>query len=79
MFDKQIVTLSAEAMNNKLPAYCLLVPDPMAWKQDPFQHPIGHLQVYMVLPFALIRRVLNRVMTASGLYLIMLFPLWPCR
>ena len=69
--------LFATKLNKKLPLYCSLVPDPMAAMEDAFMHPWDHLEVYAYPPFALIRRVINRLRSASNCKMILVAPLWP--
>ena len=71
--------LFATSLNKKLPLYCSLVPDPMALMEDAFMHPWDALEVYAFPPFALIRRVLNRLMQAQACTMILVAPLWPHR
>ena len=69
--------LFATSLNKKLPLYCSLVPDPMALMEDAFMHPWDDLQVYAYPPFALVRRVLNRLIGARSCRMILVAPLWP--
>ena len=71
--------LFATSLNKKLPLYCSLVPDPMAAMEDAFVHPWDGLEVYAFPPFALIRRVLNRLMSADQCRMILVALLWPHR
>ena len=44
------------------------VPNPMAWKEDTFHHPLDYLDIYNAFPpFALIWRVINSLIMSSGL------------
>ena len=40
------IDLFATRANTKLPLYVSLIPDPMTWKQDAFQHLWDNLSVY---------------------------------
>ena len=53
------VSLFATTVNTKLPVYVLHIPDPMAFKEDTFQHQWSELSVYAFPPFALLRQVLS--------------------
>ena len=69
--------LFATSLNKKLPLYCSLVPDPMAVMEDAFMHPWDGLEVYAFPPFALIRRVLNRLMSSDCCRMLLVAPSWP--
>ena len=77
MFGRPHLDLFATQANTKIPLYMSLVWDPMAWKQDAFQHPWDHLSTYTFQPFALLRQVLSRVLVSTSLLLILVAPLWP--
>ena len=74
-----LVDLFATRHNAKLPLYCSLVPDPQAVFEDAFRHPWNGLDVYAFPPFALLRRVLSRVMETPDLHMTLIAPLWPER
>ena len=76
VFRRPHLDLFATQANAKLPLYISLVPDPMAWKQEAFQHPWDHLSTSFP-PFALLRQVLSRVRLSAGLSLVLVAPLWP--
>ena len=63
--------------NMKLPLYLSLVLDPIAWKQNAFQHPWNDLSACDFPPFTLLRQVLLRVMLSANLSLVIVTPLWP--
>ena len=69
--------LFATSLNKKLALYCSLVPDPSAVMEDAFMHPWDNLEVYAFPPFALIRRVLNRLMGADSCRMVLVAPSWP--
>ena len=69
--------LFATSLNKKLPLYCSLVPDPLAVMEDAFVHSWDDLEVYAFPPFALIRRVLNRLMCATHCRMVLVAPFWP--
>ena len=71
--------LFATRLNKKLPLFCSLVPDPEAVMEDAFMHPWDGLEVYAFPPFALVRRVLNRLMRSAACTMILVAPLWPHR
>ena len=79
LWGRPMIDLFASRLNKKLPLFCSLVPDPTAAMEDAFQHPWNDLFVYAFPPFALIRRVINRVLTSRGLRMILVAPLWPER
>ena len=56
---------------------CAPVLDPMAWKQDTFQHPWTDLSAFTLPLFDILRQVLSRVMLSADLFLILIAPLWP--
>ena len=53
------------------------VSDPMAWKQDTFQHPWDNIHSYAFPPFALLHQVLSRARLSRLLSLLLIAPLWP--
>ena len=55
----------------KIALYMSSIPDPMAWKQDAFQHPWDNLCMYTFSPFTLLRQILLRVMLSTNLLMIM--------
>ena len=76
VFGRPHLDLFATRANTKLPLYVFPVPNPLAWKQDAFQHPWDHLSTYAFLPFALLRQVLSRVLALTGLSLVLVALLW---
>ena len=50
--------------------------DPMAWKEDIFQHGWDDLSIYAFSPFTLLRLVLLRVMLSQNLTKVLVTPLW---
>ena len=52
------------------------VPDPKAWKEDAFEHPWDHLEVYAFPLFAVIS-VQNKAMVSDSLTMVLMAPLWP--
>ena len=77
MFGCPHLDLFATRANVKPPLYVSPVPDPIARKQDAFQHSWAHLSTYAFPPFVLIRQVLSRVLLSIGLSLILLALCWP--
>ena len=67
--------LFATSLIKKLPLYCSLVPDPMAVMEDAFMHPWDGLEVYAFPLFALVRRVLSRLMRSAACTMILVAPL----
>ena len=51
--------------------------DPMAWKENAFQHSWDHLHTNTLPPFALICQVLNRVLISSGFRMTLVALYWP--
>ena len=70
------VDLFASALNKKLPVYCSLLPDPLAWQEDAFLIPWDGLDAYVFPPFNLIRRILNRVLESRNLRMTLVAPCW---
>ena len=68
---------TASRLGQKLPLYCLLVPDPQAVFEDAFRHPWDDLDLYAFPPFPLIGRVVARVRESSHLAMTLVAPLWP--
>ena len=64
-------------VNTKLPLYVFPIPDPMAWKEDDFQHSWDDLSVYAFPPFTLLRQILLSVLISWKLSIILVAPLWP--
>ena len=64
-------------VNTKLPLYVFPIPDPMAWKEDDFQHSWDDLTVYAFPPFTLLRQILLSVLISWKLSIILVAPLWP--
>ena len=67
----------ATRVNTKVSLYESPALDPMAWKNDAFQHPWDHLSTHAFSPFALLRKVLFKVLTSAGILLILVALLWP--
>ena len=70
------VDLFASSLNKKLPVYCSLLPDPLAWQEDAFLVPWDNLDVYAFPPFTLIRKTLNRVLRSQNLRMTLVAPCW---
>ena len=70
------VDLFASALNKKLPVYCSLLPDPLAWQEDAFMIPWDGLDAYVFPPFILIRRILDRVLESRNLRMTLVAPCW---
>ena len=47
-----------------------------AWQEDAFMVPWSNLDSYAFPPFALIRRVLNRLLASSGARMTLVAPFW---
>ena len=60
----------------KLPSYISPVLDPMAWKQDSFQHPWNDLSAFAFHRFALLRQALSGMMLSTNLPLVLVALLW---
>ena len=69
-----IVDLFASALNKKLPVYCSILPDPLAWQEDTFLAQLDGLDAYVFPPFILIWRVLNRMLSSKGLRMTLVAP-----
>ena len=50
-----------------LPIYISPVPDLLTWKEDTFQNPWDHLDVYTFTSFIPVLRIVNQVMISYGL------------
>ena len=55
------IDLFVTCLNEKLPLYCSLVPDPQAVFEDAFRHPWDDMDLYSFPPFPLVGRVIARV------------------
>ena len=66
-----LVNLFTTRVNVKLLLYISPVPDPMAWKQDAFQHSWDHLSDYSFSPFTLIQQVLSKALLPTRLSLVL--------
>ena len=71
------IYLFATCLNEKLPLYCSLVPDPQAVFEDAFRHPWDNLDPYAFPPFPLVGRVIARVRESSQVAMTLVAPLWP--
>ena len=69
-----MVDLFPALQSNKLHIYLSPVPDPLAWKEVVFLHPRNKLQTYALPPFAIVSRVLNKVMTSEDLSMDLVAP-----
>ena len=71
------IDLFATCLNEKLPLYCLLVPDPQAVFEDAFRQPWDDLDLYAFPPFPLVGRVIALVQESSRVAMTLVAPLWP--
>ena len=71
------VDLFATSLNFRLQAFVSPFPDPMAIASDAFLFNWNHLELYAFPPPAVIRRVINKLLTAQGTYLTLIAPFWP--
>ena len=63
----------------RLPVYMSPIPDSQALATDALTADWDHLSAHAFPPFALIRRILNKIRTSNGLTLILIAPWWPAR
>ena len=70
------VDLFATALNYRLPVYFSPLSNPMAASTDAFLQVWDGLQVYAFLPFALIRQVINKLVSSKGAFLTLIAPFW---
>ena len=71
------IDLFATALSYRLPVYFSPLSDPMAAGTAAFLQDWDGLQAYAFPPFALIRQVLNKLMSSRGTYLTLVAPYWP--
>ena len=72
-----MLDLFASSLNNKLPLYCSLMPDPLAAMVDAFLHGWDDLFVYAYPPHAVLHRFLVRARQARNFRAILVAPDWP--
>ena len=73
------IDMFATRLTTRLPTYVSALPDPEAWATDAFSVPWNRLWIYAFPPFALLRRVINRIRAAQHLEVILIAPWWPAR
>ena len=73
-----LISLFATRAILKLPLYVSTFPDPVTLREDASQHSWNNLSIYAFPPFALLKRILLRVMI-SKTYMILIIPLWPLK
>ena len=73
------IDLFTSRLNAQLPVYCSLVPDDQATLEDAFRHPWDNLDVYAFPPFALLGKVLSRVLQSRNCSMTLVAPLWADR
>ena len=72
-----MVNLFATFLNYRLPIYFSTLNNPMAVGTDAFLQSWDGLQAYVFPPFALVRRVINKLRSCKGTLLTLVAPLWP--
>ena len=68
-----MVDLFAISLYEKLPNYFSLVNDPMSLGRDAIFPPWDHPQVYVFLPFAVVKAVLNKLRMSTEVVITLLF------
>ena len=71
------VDLFATVQNFRLQAFVSPFPDPVAIASDAFLFDWNHLELYAFPPTAVIRRVINKLLSAQGTFLTLIAPFWP--
>ena len=77
LWGKPMLDLFASSLNNKLPLYCSLVPDPLAAMEDAFLHGWDNLTMYAFPPTAVLQGFLVRACQARKFRAILITPDWP--
>lgn len=75
-FGLPTVDLFASPQNRKLPVFCALTPGQGAWLTDAFSFQWSPALAYAFPPFALIPRVLDKVIQDSA-HVLLIAPMWP--
>ena len=76
-FGRPEVDLFASPWNNKLPIFCALIPHVGVWHVDAFTLNWRDLVAYAFPPFALVTRVLMKVLADECRFCLLVAPLWP--
>ena len=71
------VDLFATGLNFRLQAFVSPFPDPLAVAVDAFLFDWSHLELYAFPPTAVLRRVINKLLSAQGTFLTLIAPFWP--
>ena len=71
------VDLFATGQNFWLQAFVSPFPDPMAITSDAFLFDWNHLELYAFPPTGVLRKVVNKLMSAQGTFLTLIAPFWP--
>ena len=74
-----MIDLFATSLSHRCSLYFAPMSDPMAVGTDAMLQPWNDLQAYAFPPFAMIRQVLNKIMSSSNLTLTLIAPFWPAR
>ena len=72
-----IIDLFATSLNHRLPVYFSPLHDPSSAGTDAFLQSWNDLQAYAFPPFAILRKVINKVKASQGLELTLIAPFWP--
>ena len=75
-YDRPRIDWFATRANTKLPIYVSLAPDPMAWRQDAFQHLRDGLTTFAFPLLAILSQVLLGVLL-TRLSLVLVASCWP--
>ena len=71
------VDLFATGQNFRLQTFVSPFPDPRAIASDAFLFNWDHLELYAFPPTALVRKVINKLLSAEGTLLTLIAPFWP--
>lgn len=72
-----LIDLFATRLNYRLPTFISPFKDPMAIATDAFLYNWNNLDLYAFPPFAVIRKVLNKLRDSQGTTLTLIAPFWP--
>ena len=74
---RPLIDLFSTRLNYRIPTFISPFQDPMALVVDAFLFNWDHLHLYAFPPFAVIRRVLNKLLDSRGTTLLLIAPFWP--
>ena len=72
-----LLDLFATRLNNRVPNFVSPFPDPSAVATDAFLLPWDLKDLYAFPPFAVLRKVLNKLRSSTGVVLTLIAPFWP--